>query len=133
MTDPRLTEDMNLIADILGMPIVEELMQKLPGIEIKVPTLWTKENPLSRLSRETADLIISNFPGDKFYVPTRLQPFDKKIEARRLADEGKSPLDIALTLRISERYVRMLLAGKVLPRRFDERQLDIEDIIDLVR
>lgn len=129
MTDPRLTEDMNLIGDILGMPIVEELMQKLPGIEIKVPTHWTKENPLSRLNQETADLIIGNFPGDKFYVPTRLQPLDKKAEARRLADEGHSPLDIALTLRISERYVRMLLSGKSLPRYVDERQLDIEDII----
>ena len=68
-----LTEDMAMIADIVGRDVVDELMATLPGIEIKVPLHWTEDNPLARLDRETADLLIGQFPGDKFYVPTRLR------------------------------------------------------------
>ena len=129
MTDPLLTEDMSMIADILGRDVVNELMTKLPGIEVKVPLHWTEDNPLARLKRETADLLIKSFPGDKFYVPTRIRQLDNKAEVRRLASEGLSTIDIAIRLRISERYVRMCMAGKALPRRTDPRQIDIEDIL----
>ncbi|SNY91432.1 hypothetical protein SAMN04515647_1653 [Cohaesibacter sp. ES.047] len=124
-----LTEDMGMIADIVGREVVDELMTKLPGIEIKVPLHWTEDNPLSRLDRETADLLIHQFPGDKFYVPTRLRKADNRAEALRLHKEGFGSIEIALELRISERYVRMLLAGKALPSRVDERQMDIEDFL----
>lgn len=127
-----LTEDMAMIADIVGRDVVDELMATLPGIEIKVPQHWTEDNPLSRLDRKTADLLIQQFPGDKFYVPTRLRQVDNKTEALRLHKEGLGSIEIALELRISERYVRMLLAGKVLPSRVDERQLDIEDFLERV-
>ncbi|WP_319530837.1 hypothetical protein [uncultured Cohaesibacter sp.] len=124
-----LTEDMGMIADIVGREVVDELMTKLPGIEIKVPLHWTEDNPLSRLDRDIADVLIQQFPGDKFYVPTRLRKADNRAEALRLHKEGLGSIEIALALRISERYVRMLLAGKALPSRVDERQMDIEDFL----
>nr|WP_321482217.1 hypothetical protein [uncultured Cohaesibacter sp.] len=124
-----LSEDMAMIADIVGRDVVDELMTKLPGIEVKVPLHWTQDNPLSRIDREVADLLIREFPGDKFYIPTRLRQADNKAEAHRLAKEGLTSIDIAIQLRVSERYVRMLLAGKTLPRRVDERQMDIEDFL----
>lgn len=124
-----LTEDMAMIADIVGREVVDELMTKLPGIEIKVPLNWTEDNPLSRLDRETADLLIQQFPGDKFYVPTRLRKADNRAEALRLHKKGLGSIEIALALRISERYVRMLLAGKALSSCVDERQMDIEDFL----
>ncbi|MDF1777561.1 MAG: hypothetical protein P1V13_16140 [Rhizobiaceae bacterium] len=129
MSDPFLTEDMASIADVVGRDVVDELMAKLPGIEVKVPLHWTQDNPLSRIDRETADLLIREFPGDKFYIPTRLRQANNKAEALRLANQGQTSIDIAIQLRVSERYVRMLLAGKVLPRKVDARQMDIEDLL----
>ncbi|WP_321448436.1 hypothetical protein [uncultured Cohaesibacter sp.] len=124
-----LTEDMAMIADIVGREVVDELMATLPGIEIKVPQHWTEDNPLARLDRKTADLLVEQFPGDKFYVPTRLRKADNRAEALRLHKEGMGSIEIALSLRISERYVRMLLAGKALPSGVDVRQMDIEDFL----
>ena len=126
------TEDMQDIADICGHDVALELLQKLPGVEIKVPLHWSAENPLARISREAADKIIEAAPGTKFYVPTRTDRASK-TKARQLHGEGKSTLDIALELHVSERYVRMLLQGRKAlpkPRKVDDRQVDLEDFLN---
>lgn len=133
MGNPFHTEDMADIAAICGDDIALELMTKLPGVEVKVPLHWSADNPLSRLSREAADVIIRDLAGNKFYIPTRTDRVDNKAAVLRLYREGKTALDIALELRISERYVRMIMSGKCLPkqRKVDERQIDLEDFLSM--
>ncbi|WP_395173935.1 hypothetical protein [Roseibium alexandrii] len=132
MTAARLffTEDMRDLAAICGEAVALELQAELPGVEIKVPLHWSPDNPLSRLKRETADIIIKEFAGNKFYVPTRRERVDTKAAARRLNSQGKSNLEIALQLHVSERYVREILAGKKKPKqskKADDRQADLEE------
>lgn len=124
------SEDMADIADICGQAVALELLSVLPGVEIKVPLTFSPDNPLSRLKRETADLLIKELAGNKFYVPTRRERIDTKAAARRLNREGQSSLEIALALHVSERYVRILLADRKRPAKrvkVDERQIDLED------
>lgn len=127
------TEDISDIAAICGEAVALELLASLPGVEIKVPLRWSPDNPLSRLKRETADTIIREFPGNKFYVPTRAERIDTRAAVRRLSAQGKAAIEIALSLHVSERYVRILLAGSRAPRgrcKADDRQLDLVDWID---
>ncbi|MBO9421729.1 hypothetical protein J7481_19635 [Labrenzia sp. R4_2] len=132
MSSPFFTEDMRDIADICGRAVALELLAELPGVEIKVPLQWSPDNPLSRLKRETADIIIREFAGNKFYVPTRRERIDTKAAARRLNKQGKSKLEIAIELHVSERYVRGILSGgktAARARKVDDRQIDLEDFL----
>lgn len=110
MINKFMTEDMEDIVAICGEQVALELMKVLPGIEIKVPRDWTPDNPLSRLKRETAEVIIRNLAGNKFYVPTRSGRSNKRALARQLSEHGMNTIDIALELEVSERYVRRLLS-----------------------
>jgi len=126
-----LTEDMRDIAETLGEHVVVELMAKLKGVEVKVPLRWSQNNPLCRLDRKIADLIISTYPGDKFYIPNQFERVDNRALVAQLLKDGMSTIDIALKLELSERHVRNLAAGRKLPRKqkIDDRQIDLEDYL----
>ncbi|EFO32475.1 hypothetical protein TRICHSKD4_2274 [Roseibium sp. TrichSKD4] len=128
------TEDMADIAAICGDDVALELLEKLPGVEVKIPTQWTEDNPLSRLSRETAETLIATFPGDKFYIPTK-KGRASIATAKRMKKEGFKNCDIAFELHVSERYVRDLVregrgGRRARARVVDDRQIDLEDLLN---
>lgn len=133
MVDAKhLTEDMRDVAEICGDDVAEELLAKLPGVEVKVPAKWSAHNPLARIDRAKAERLILDFAGNKFYVPTHSDRLDTRKLARQMAQDGQNTIDIALKLNVSERHVRNLLSGKRLARRrvVDDRQIDLEDYLN---
>ncbi len=128
----HLTEDMEDVQAICGEDVARELMEKLPGVEVKVPARWSASNPLARIDRDKAERLIKDLAGNKFYVPTHIGRTDTRRAALALRNEGQSTIEIALELKVSERHVRNLLSGKPLPRRkiHDERQIDLEDFLN---
>ena len=125
-TSHDFTGDMADVADICGIEIAQALVEQLPGIEIKVPKVWSKNSVLARLERAIADVLIDTFPGDIFYVPTGKGSSETRIKARTLRLEGKSNTEIALQLGITERHVRGLLNSELpAPRKVDPRQIDM--------
>lgn len=121
------TEDMADIAAICGDEIAQALMERLPGIEIKIPAAYSPSNPLAKLERAHADILIKELAGNKIYIPTKQGRVDTRAQAHKLADDGLTTMDIALALHVSERHIRTLLSTKALPRKVDDRQLDLED------
>lgn len=128
----HLTEDMEDVQAICGDDVAQELLNKLPGVEVKVPARWSANNPLARIDRDKAERLIKDLAGNKFYVPTHIGRTDTRRAALQLRGEGQSTIEIALELKVSERHVRNLLSGKPLPRRkiHDDRQVDLEDFLN---
>jgi len=120
------TGDMADVADICGTDIAQALVNSLPGIEVKIPKTWSQHNVLARLERAIADVLIENFPGDVFYIPTGKGSTETRQQARTLRLEGKTNTEIALQLGITERHVRGLLNSELpAPRKVDSRQIDM--------
>ena len=132
MVDRSYTEDLADIAAICGEDVADELLAKLPGIEIKVPLHWREDHPLALIDRDKADCIIRHLSGNKFYIPTRTDRTDNRAEALKLHATGLSTIEIALKLHVSERYIRMILSDKRIPirRKCDDRQIDLEEYLD---
>ncbi|WP_310620905.1 hypothetical protein [Flexibacterium corallicola] len=126
-----LSDDMSAVLEHCGEEVAQELMDRLPGVEIKVPLAYSKGNPLTRLEVETAECIIEKFAGEKLYVPTTAVRIDKVAAAREMRKEGKTSLEVALALEVSERYARTLLSrtGLPKPRRVHPDQIDLEDYL----
>jgi hypothetical protein len=123
------TGDMADVADICGTYIAQALVDNLPGIEVKIPKVWSPSNILARLDRKVADILIANFPGDVFYIPTGKGSADTRVKARSLRLAGKSNTEIALELGVTERHVRGLLNSELpAPRYVDSRQIDMFDV-----
>lgn len=122
-------DDLADVADILGEDVAQELFNKLPGIEFKVPMQFSIHNPLAHIDREIAERIIAEFPGDKFYIPVKIEPTDKIIRIREQVKAGKSPREVALNVHVTERYVRKVMAdhGIKKPRQVDPNQIDLID------
>ncbi|KZL29430.1 hypothetical protein [Pseudovibrio sp. WM33] len=127
----HLTEDMRDIYDICGKEMVEELLSKLPGVEVKIPLKWSQNNPLALIDRVFADLLIAELPGNKIYIPTHVGRGETREAALKMRKDGMTTLAIGLELGVSERYARTLVSGKKLPRRkpVDPRQIDLEDLL----
>ncbi len=127
----HLSEDMRDIYDICGEGVVEELLNKLPGVEVKIPLKWSPSNPLARIERVLADLLIAELPGNKIYIPTHVGRGETRQAALKMREDGMTTLAIGLELGVSERYARTLVSGKRLQRRkvVDPRQVDLEDFL----
>ena len=126
MSDHHFTGDLRYVADIVGPEIAQALKDNLLGIEVKIPKTWSKNSVLTKLDRETADILIAHFPGDVLYVPTGKISSSTKKKAYTLRKEGKTNTEIALSLGVTERHVRGLLnSDPRLPRKHDLRQIDM--------
>lgn len=129
MADHQFKDDLGDIADILGPDVAQELFDKLPGIEFKVPLQYSEHNPLAYVDREIAEKVIAEFPGDKFYVPVKIETQDKVSEIKRLIKAGKTPREVALLIHVTERYVRKVISSHNIPkaRKVDPNQIDLID------
>lgn len=122
----NFTGDLLYVADIISEEVAQALVDRLPGIEVKIPKTWSKNSVLAMLDRKYADALIAKFPGDVFYIPTGKVSVDTRKKARNLRKDGKTNTEIALKLGITERHVRSLLnSDPRLPRRHDPRQIDM--------
>jgi len=93
------------VEEYCGRAVAIEMMEKLGGMELKIPSKITPDNPLSLMSRENAQSVIDNFvPGENFYVPQgRLSNYEM---AREMLARDALSRDICLTFGVSERTVR---------------------------
>lgn len=122
----NFTGDIADVADICGIEIAQALVDNLPGIEVKIPKRWSQNSVLVHLERAMADVLIENFPGDIFYVPTGKGSTETRELARTLRLAGSTNTEIALQLGITERHVRGLLNSELpAPRKVDPRQIDM--------
>ena len=94
------------VAEICGDNVARELCEKLPGIKLYVPQKLTKQNPINRLDRGTAEKLMKEFGGDGLNIPSKRKTFHETFEAvEALVDKGLTTQEIALKLGITQSYV----------------------------
>jgi len=124
-TDHEFTGDMADVAEYCGADIARALCEKLPGIEIKIPSVWTETSMLAALPRKVADAIIASFSAERLYIPTDKHSPNTRGKARALHKDGLTNPEIALQLGVSERHVRSLLNSEQGNRRADPNQIEM--------
>lgn len=126
LKEHNFTGDLMYVADTISIEAAQAMLNILPGIEVKVPKVWSENSPLCLLPKHIAEKIIATFPGDVFYIPTGKVSTDTRKKVVQLRKDGKTNTAIALELHITERHVRGLLnSGPRLPRHHDPRQIDM--------
>ena len=119
---PRYSGDIADIIDLLGMEDAAIIVERLGGIDLKVPGCAQPGHALMRLPEDVRKRFLAAFsPGEMLYIPRSLG--DKQAMAAELAAEGKTQEEIALTLGVSMRTVRNW--KKSLPKPRDDRQIDM--------
>lgn len=119
---PRYSGDIADIIDLLGMDDAAIIVERLGGIDLKVPASVASGHALMRLPEGVRQRFLGAFsPGEMLYIPRSLG--DKQALAAELAAEGKTHEEIALTLGVSMRTVRNW--KKSLPAPRDDRQIDM--------
>ena len=114
-------EELQLIANELGIDIANLLCEKLKGLQFVIPQKW-KENDLifQIIGKGTADKLSKSFSGMSLYIPknTSINFVQKKI--RELYD-GTNAKHIALLLAVSEKTVFKYI--NITPAKKEEKGL----------
>lgn len=131
MAEHQFKGDLGDVADILGVKVAQELFDKLPGIEFKVPLNIHDGHPLSLIDPNIAARLIEEFPGDQLYIPVKMDLHGqaKVAKIKQLVQSGMTPYEIAIKVHVTERYVRKIISCKNIqrPRKVDPAQYDLID------
>ncbi len=125
LAEHQFTKDMKDVADTIGVEVAQNLVDTLPGLEVKIPKVWSPDSVLALLDRKTADVLIKFYPGDILYVPTMKFSAETRPAAIRLHAQGRSNRQIALELKVTERHIRNLLNSEPRLKKHDHRQIDM--------
>lgn len=106
------------IAEAVGLGIVQALVSKFGGIELRIPVNPGSDHPLIKeLGEVDGHALCHYLAGQKIYVPHARPPRSSLGDVMRLDREGKSVIEIARALHLSQRHVRRLLNGPQDPRQ----------------
>ncbi len=121
--------DMADVAEICGENVAQELCDKLPGILLYVPKSPREQGPICKLDGAIAERLITQFGGDKIYIPSKRKTFMDTFEIiEELVDEGLTTQEIALKLGVTQTYVfkvRRKAGAPKISSKPDPRQLPL--------
>lgn len=109
------------VAETLGQRVALALVQHFGGLEVKFPVRPRPDHPVIKALGETDGYALCAFlGGQQIYVPHIRPARSVRDQVLMLEANGMDRAAIARALRISQRYVRMLLN-----ERADSRQLPL--------
>lgn len=109
------------VAETLGQRVALALVQHFGGLEVKFPVRPRPDHPVIKALGETDGYALCAFlGGQQIYVPHIRPARSVRDQVLMLEANGMDRAAIARALRISQRYVRMLVN-----ERTDSRQLPL--------
>lgn len=109
------------VAETLGQRVALALVQHFGGLEVKFPVRPRPDHPVIKALGETDGYALCAFlGGQQIYVPHIRPARSVRDQVLMLEANGMDRAAIARALRISQRYVRMLVN-----ERADSRQLPL--------
>ena len=127
--------DMADVARTCGDDVARELCDKLPGIDLYVPSKLTgKDHLLNRIDRAIAERLMAGLGGGEVRIPAKRRSWRETFElVEALVDQGLTTQQIALQLGITQSYVFRVRhkAGAIkISRKPDPRQQSIFHLLD---
>ena len=111
------------VAETLGLRVALALIQNFGGLEVKFPARPRPDHPVIKaLGEEDGYALCEFLGGQQIYVPHARPARSRLPEVRKLQAVGMNSAEIARTLGISQRYVRMLTND-----RPDDTQMSLFD------
>ena len=98
------------VAETLGLRVALALVQHFGGLEVKFPVRPRPDHPVIKALGETDGFALCAFlGGQQIYVPHSQPARSVRDQVLMLEASGMDRAAIARALRISQRYVRMLV------------------------
>ena len=98
------------VAETLGLRVALALVQHFGGLEVKFPARPQHDHPIIKALGETDGFALCAFlGGQQIYVPHIRPARSVRAQVMMLDASGMDRAAIARALRISQRYVRMLV------------------------
>lgn len=120
----RYRGDIADVVDLCGAEVATEMVERLGGLDIRVPAELSADHPLMRLTEPTRARFLKHFgASERLYIPRQLG--SKADLARSMKRQGRSVEEIALTLQVTMRTVYNWLGGAGSKRPADTRQSDL--------
>lgn len=103
------------MAEIIGLPALQNLVEKRGGVAIDVPKKkpWDAKHPITQsIGEQAAHKLWSIYQGERLEIPRCKAAIVKAIHARIIAErqKGQSETAVALKYHVSARWVRYLCA-----------------------
>ena len=121
MSDLVYTGDMADVEEFCGRDVADQVSDVLSGLNLYVPLEPREGTPVDKLDEEVAAALCAQFGGSLIYISKPRPPKVPTSEVNRLLGQGLTVQQVALKLRVSDRWVRELrdrsIAGPSDPRQ----------------